>query len=144
MGAGGTKPAIGTLVQATGVVTEFRGAPEFSYPTRVRQMGPGPTPCAPVVVTVAAVPYNDPARSEPYESVIVEYRNIAITSVSTYAAYFVDESGGQGAISRSSSDHYVPSGGYQVGQRYEYVRGPLLTYYTEYRVYPPPRTTSSP
>ncbi|MGQ9522890.1 MAG: Ig-like domain-containing protein [Anaerolineae bacterium] len=137
VGASGTKPSFGTLIQATGVVTEFRGATEFSYPTRVRQMGPGPDVCAPTVVRAADVPYNDPAKSEPYESVIVEYRNITITSISQYAAYFVDESGGQGAISLSTSDHYVPPGGYQVGQRYEYVRGPLLTYYNEYRVYPP-------
>ncbi len=134
VGTSGTKPARGTLVQVTGAITEYRGMTEFSYPTRVRQMGEGPNVCTPTVVTAAAVPYNNPALAEPYEGTIVEYRNITITSVGTYSALFVDGSGGTGAISLGGNDVYVPS--LSVGQRYEYVRGVLLPYWaSEYRVW---------
>jgi very-short-patch-repair endonuclease len=134
VGPSGAKPAQGTLVQVTGAITEYQGMTEFSYPTRVRQMGEGPNVCTPTVIAAAAVPYNNPALAEPYEGTIVEYRNITITSIGTYSALFVDGSGGTGAIFRGSSDVYVPD--LSVGQRYEYVRGVLLPYYaSEYRVW---------
>lgn len=134
VGSSGTKPPRGTLVQIAGAVTEYQGMTEFSYPTRATQMGPGPNVCTPTVVTAAQVPYNNPAQAEPYEGTIVEYRNITITSIGTYSAIFVDESGGSGAIYLGSSDVYVPS--LSVSQRYEYVRGVLLPYYaSEYRVW---------
>jgi len=137
VGASGTKPPVGTLTQVRGSISEYQGTTEYSSPTRVRQMGPGPTTCQPTVVTAAQAPYNNPALTEPYESVIVEYRNITITAMDTYAAYFVDATGNTGAISRNSTYSYVPPGGFAVGQRYEYVRGPLITYYQQYRVYIP-------
>ncbi len=134
VGSGGTKPPRGTLVQVTGAIAEYQGMTEFSYPTRVRQMGTGPDVCTPTLVTAAAVPYNNPALAEPYEGTMVEYRNITITSVGSYSAIFVDASGGTGAIALLSNDVYSPS--LSVGQRYEYVRGILLPYYaSEYRVW---------
>lgn len=134
VGSGGTKPVRGTLIQVTGVLTEYQGMTEFSNPTRVRQMGTGPDVCTPTLVTAAAVPYNNPALAEPYEGTIVEYRSITITSVGSYSALFVDASGGTGAIALLSNDVYRPN--LSVGQRYEYVRGVLLPYYaSEYRVW---------
>ncbi len=138
VGASGTRPSKGTLVQVTGAITEYQGTTEFSYPTRVRQMGEGPDVCTPTIVTAAQAPYNNPALTEQYESVIVEYRNITITAVpDQYMALFVDSTGYTGAISIRSDYSYVPPGGFAVGQRYEYVRGPLITYYQQYRVYIP-------
>jgi predicted extracellular nuclease len=109
VGPSGAKPAQGTLVQVTGAITEYQGMTEFSYPTRVRQMGEGPNVCTPTVIAAAAVPYNNPALAEPYEGTIVEYRNITITSIGTYSALFVDGSGAPGPSSGAPATSTFPT-----------------------------------
>jgi len=136
VGSSGSKPPKGLLVQVSGSLIEYNGMTEFSY-AGFTVLGNGDDVCQPTVVTAAQVPYNNAALSEPYEGVIVEYRNITITSISTYIATFVDGSGASGAFSVNSSYSYVPPG-LAVGQRYDYVRGPLSAYYDQqYSVYIP-------
>ncbi len=138
VGAQGNKPALGQEVQLRGTVIEYYGLTEFSNPTRVWFRGEGAPVCTPTVVTAAQVPYtaSTPSNyytSESYESAIVEYRNITITALTTYRAFFTDDSGGVGAINRDSNYGYAPTG-LAVGQRYEYVRGVLYYMFGEYRV----------
>lgn len=128
----GAKPQLGGEYLLRGTLLEYNGMTEFSYPGRAFQ-GDGADVCAPTVVTAAEAPYNVPATTEQYESVIVEYHDITITSVTTNRAFFTDSSGGTGAIGK---DGYYPTD-IQVGQQYIYVRGPLIYTYDEYRVMPP-------
>jgi len=128
----GAKPQLGGEYLLRGTMLEYYGMTEFSYPGRAFQ-GDGADVCAPTVVTAAQAPYNVPATTEQYESVIVEYHNVTITSVTTNRAFFTDSSGGTGAIGK---DGYYPTD-IQVGQQYIYVRGPLIYTYDEYRVMPP-------
>ncbi len=127
----GAKPQLGAEYLLRGTLMEYYGMTEFSYPGRAYQEA-GADVCAPTVVTAAQAPYNSPATSEPYESVIVEYRDVTITSVTTNRAFFTDSSGGTGAIGKEG---YYPTD-IAVGQQYIYVRGPLLYTYNEYRVMP--------
>ena len=133
--AGGEKPPLGREVQISSAVVEYHGLTEFSRPTKVWIRGEGAPVCTPTVVTAAEVPYTatNPLNSEAHESVIVEYRNITITTLLSYRARFTDASGGIGTINLDSSYCYVPTG-LAAGQRYEYVRGPLYYTFGEYRV----------
>jgi len=128
----GAKPQLGGAYLLRGTLTEYYGTTEFSYPGRAYQ-GAGDDVCAPTVVTALDVPANTASKSEAYESTIVEYHTITITAVETYGALFKDSSGGTGSIGQLS---YYPAD-IAVGQRYVYVRGPLIYDRNRYRVMPP-------
>ncbi len=128
----GAKPQQGGEYLLRGTLVEYYGMTEFSGPGRA-YLGEGANVCTPTLVTAAQAPYNTAALSEKYESVIVEYRSITITSVTTNRAFFTDSSGGTGAIGK---DGYYPAD-IAVGQQYVYVRGPLIYTFDEYRVMPP-------
>ena len=128
----GAKPQLGGEYLLRGTLTEYWGTTEFSYPGRAYQ-GTGDDVCTPTVVTALDVPANTASQSEAYESTIVEYHTITITAVETYGALFKDSSGGTGSIGKLS---YYPAD-MAVGQRYVYVRGPLIYDRDRYRVMPP-------
>lgn len=127
----GAKPQQGGAYLLRGTLVEYYGMTEFSGPGRA-YLSEGANVCTPTLVTAAQAPYNTAALSEKYESVIVEYRSITITSVTTNRAFFTDSSGGTGAIGK---DGYYPAD-IAVGQQYVYVRGPLIYTFDEYRVMP--------
>jgi hypothetical protein len=134
VGSSGYKPALGTEVQINGEVIEHYGMTEFSYPS-VIELGAGDPVCDPTIVTTADAPFDDPAQSEPYESILIEYRMITVTDTGqSYRFSFTD---GTGETSKWGDWGYYPSPLPPVGTRYEFVRGPLAYTYDEYRVMPP-------
>ncbi len=128
----GIKPFLGGEYLVRGEMLEYYGMTEYSYPGRI-YLGDGDDVCAPTLRTAAQIPYNNTAISEPYESVIVEVRDITITAVDANRAFFTDSSGGTGAIGREG--FFPPD--MAVGQQYIHVRGPVFYTYDEYRIMPP-------
>ncbi len=126
------KPDLGTAYLVRGELLEYFGMTEFSSPGQ-RYVGDGTAVCTPTLRTAAQIRYNNTAISEPYESALVEIRDITITSITTNRALFTDSSGGTGAIGKEG---YYPAD-MAVGQQYVYVRGPVLYSFNEYRIMPP-------
>lgn len=128
------KPAVGTRVLVSGTVTEYYGLTEFSFPIYLSQ-GTGDPVCDYTTVNTAIAPFDNAALSEPYESVLVNFPLVTITSNNlTGRNGFTDSAGGQG---RWSDWGYFPSPRPAVGTQYEYLRGPLVYTFNEYRVMPP-------
>jgi uncharacterized repeat protein (TIGR01451 family) len=130
-----TKPPVGTRVMINGTVLEYYGLTEFSYPL-IMSMGAGDPVCATTLVDTSSAPYNDAARSEPLESVMVEYHLATITDNNlTGRNTFTDPGGGTGKWGDYGFFPTAPRP--PVGTQYAFLRGPLAYSFYEYRVMPP-------
>lgn len=129
------KPPLGTRVMINGVVTEYYGLTEFSYPA-IASLGAGEPVCDVTEVNTAIAPYNNALKSEPLESVVVRYPVVTIVDSNlTGRNTFTDAAGGTG---KWGDFGYFPSAPRPpVGTKFEFLRGPLAYSFNEYRVMPP-------
>ena len=131
-----TKPTVGTKVEVTGTIQEYYGFTEFSYtggPLTITTLGPGDPVCDYTSVDGSTVPDND-AKSEPYESVMVQYDHLTITSISDTNGNDFNDASGPGNWGKFG---YWPSPRPAIGTQYEFIRGPLAYTFNLYRVNPP-------
>ncbi len=127
------KPVAGNEVEVNGTITEYYGMTEYSNPSVVT-LGPGdPSACQYTPVDGELVPDNN-AVSEPYESVLVQYQHLVISSTSDTRGMDFDDIGGPG---NWGTNGYTPSPKPAVGTQYEFVRGPINYTFNLYRVNPP-------
>ena len=126
------KPIIGNEVEVNGTITEYFGMTEYSNPT-VTTLGPGDPVCDFTQVDGSFVPDNN-AVSEPYESVLVQYQDLTISSTSDSRGMDFNDADGPG---NWGTNGYTPSPKPAVGTQYEFVRGPINYTFNLYRVNPP-------
>jgi len=127
------KPQVGDLVEVQGTVQEYYGLTELANYASYTVISSGNPIHAPAVVTAAAIQYDDPDVSEPYESVLVELHDVEVTAgANSHGVWtFTDASGGTGKAD-DWGYHLEPG----VGDEYAILRGGLIYTYDEYRVMP--------
>ncbi len=129
---GSPLPALGDEVQVAGTVDEYYGLTELTGGASYTVLSSGNPLYGPAVVNAATIQYDDLDAAEPYESVLVEVRNIEVTGAANqYGTWtFTDASAGTGKADDWGYD-FEPD----VGDSFGALRGALI-YWFDFVVMP--------